>query len=142
MLRHLMPIAGWTATAVLLLACSYSLSLVANSPLEGPKSLHEVGQIASSLGLHHRSDIASGMVTFRLVVSARPLTFERANGMKIGFPAHPCWQDSVAVCYPWQKYRHYTDPDHGVVWGDVFLYGDPALIRTLTATASSGRKVW
>jgi hypothetical protein len=142
MLRRLLPVAAWTAAAVLLMVCCYSLSLVAKSPPAGPVSLQEVRQIASSLGLHHRSDTANGEVTIRLVVSASPLMWERANSLHFGCPAHPCWQDTVAVCAPWQKYLFYADPDHGVVWGNVFLYGDPALIRALTAAAPTGRKDW
>jgi hypothetical protein len=137
--RRLLHIAGWTAAAGFLLACYYSHPLVVKSPPAGPKSLQEVTQIASSLGLHHRSDIASGELTIRLIVSARPLTFERANSMHFDNPSHPCWQDTVAVSAPWRQYLYLAHPDHGVVWGDVFIYGDPALIRTLTAAAPAGR---
>lgn len=129
--RHLLLIAGCAAAALLLGFC-YSLSRGRNAPPE-PKSLDEVAQTATNLGLHHRSDALSGEVQIRLVISTRPLTFERANSLKLGTPNHPCWQNTVAACSPWHDYLYLVDPDHGVVWGEVFLFGDPALIRTLTA---------
>jgi hypothetical protein len=135
--RQLLPMIGCVAATTLLLALCHSLSPGRNAPA-GPKSLHEAAQIANALGLHHRSDIFNGEVTCRLIISTTPLTFERANCMHIGDPDHPCWHGTVAVCAAWKDYRYLADPDHGVVWGEVFLYGDPALIRLLTAAAPVG----
>jgi hypothetical protein len=134
--RHLLPIAAFAA--VLMLAFGYSLTPGRKAPPPGPKSLHEAGQIARTLGLHHRSDILTGEVTFRLIISTEPVTFELANGLHFGDINNPCWQNTVAACVPWNAYPYLADPANGVVWGEVFLFGDPALIRTLTTAGPAG----
>jgi hypothetical protein len=128
--RDLLAIGGCGALALLLLA--YSGVWNRDQP-PGPRTLQEVAAIAERLGLHHRSDVYSGDIQSRLVVADQPTTFEGVNRGHFGEPDHPCWRGMVAVCTPCKAYLRYTDPDHGVVWGDVFLYGDPALIRKLIA---------
>jgi hypothetical protein len=128
--RHLVALAGLSTAAavVFTLLCSRSDP---RSP--GPQNLEDVAQIAGELGLYQRSDDLSGKVTHRLVVSDLPLTFERASELRFGDPAHPCWRGTVEACIPWKMYQSFADPEYGVVWGEIFLFGDPALIRTLLA---------
>ncbi len=97
----------------------------------GPRTLDQMARIAEKLGLYHRSDIRSGEVSIRLVISDRPLTFERANSLHMGEPEHACWWGTVAACAGGRDYLYLSDPDHGVLWGDIFLFGDPVLIRQL-----------
>jgi hypothetical protein len=134
--RHLLPIAG--VSAAVLLAFWYSHSPGRKAPPLGPKSLHEAGQIARNLGLHCRSDALDGAVLIRLVISSNPLTYERANELHFGNPGHPCWRDTVAASTPRDAYPYLADDVHGVVWGEVFLYGDPVLIQKLTAAEPAG----
>jgi hypothetical protein len=99
----------------------------------GPASLQEVMRIADAAGLYHRSDEAEGRVTIRLIVSEYPVTFDRANMLHFGDTTHSCWTGTVAACLPWRDYIVYKDDEYGVIWGEVFLFGDPQLIRKLIA---------
>lgn len=100
--------------------------------LTNPQSLEEAEAIAKKLGLHCRSDRADGQIGFRLLVSEKPLSLERANLLQFGGredskKGRDNWLGVVAV-YQWWNFQ-----THGVVaWGKVFLYGDPPLIEKLT----------
>jgi hypothetical protein len=128
------------ALCVLVLTCDLRLHDVeANFP--GPRTLKEVAQVATELGLYYRSDIADrpfdeGVLT-RLFVSDRPLTFERVNALRF-MPGDQRWNGTVAVTRdPSHSYDPYAAlivekfPDWVAHWGDFFLFGDPALIRRL-----------
>ena len=98
-----------------------------------PRTLHQVAQIADRLGLYRRSDVHSGVVNSRIVVSDRPLTWERANALHVGDPDHPCWSGTVAAWTGGRAFPYLIDNERGVLWGDLLLYGDPELIRRLMA---------
>jgi hypothetical protein len=116
---------------LLLLAIACGVNKLRQPAVQPPESLDDLADIADALGLFHRSDLASGEVTGRLVVSDRPVTFERASQVRIGVPDHPCWHGTVAATEPSNAYVLERDTEHQVVWGSVCVYGDPALIRKL-----------
>jgi hypothetical protein len=124
--------------AVGLLALSSARNHLSPPKPPGPRTLQEVAQIAEKLGLHYCSDRFSGEITGRLVVSDHPIIYERANCVLFGVADHPCWRGTVAASIPSRCFARYHDPEHGVIWGEVFLYGDPALIRTLMAADRDG----
>ncbi len=109
-------------------------SLVRHSPPPAPRNLQQVARIAASLGLHYRSDIKTGEITIRLIISDRPVSFARANSIQISDPSRPCWHGTVAACGDGQSLPYLVDGEHGVLWGNILLYGDPALIRQLMAS--------
>jgi hypothetical protein len=121
-----LAVGGAIAVALLL----YALLRQDPSP-PAPRSLQEIARIADSLGLHHRSDIASGAIINRLIISDRPVSFVRANAVHIGDPHRPCWHGTVAACGDGPSFSYLIDGKHGVLWGEFLLYGDPALIRQL-----------
>ncbi len=100
---------------------------------EGPQSLAEVARLAAQRGLHVCSgDRPDGSFHQRLVVSDRPLTWERANSLVFHRPNHPCWVGTVEVCFPLRKFLDNYDPEQAVLWGQTLLIGDPSIIRQLT----------
>lgn len=131
MLRRDWSLAIACGTAIVLLVGIYSRARRDPQVPRGPRAVRQVARLADSLGLHHRSDILSGEVASRLVVSDRPLTYTRANTLHMGDPHHACWRGTVAVCGEGRVFAHMCDGQHGILWGDVLLYGDPALIRQL-----------
>jgi hypothetical protein len=135
--RDSFPVIGIGGALALCVALCY---VARREPLQstGPESLDEVAVIADNLGLHYRSDLKSGEVINRLVMSHYPLTFERANALRVGDSQHPCWQGTVVACHPSRCFKYLTEPDYGVVWGDVFLFGDPELIRQLMSAGAAG----
>jgi hypothetical protein len=102
-------------------------------PSRGPRTLEEVARLAESLSLEWRSDREDGGISQRLVISEKPLTQARANLLCFGDPTLPCWRGTVAASTPWVVYSDHLGSGHAVVWGEVLLFGDPALIRKLTA---------
>ncbi len=119
------------AAALILVLCS--LARRSLSPQQGPHTVHQFARMADDLGLYHRSDMQSGRVISRLIVSDRPLTYRRANSLRLGDPDHECWNGTVAVTSEGQTLAYLCDGEHGVLWGNMLLYGDPALIRQLMA---------
>jgi hypothetical protein len=130
--RHLVPFATFAAAALVVFALYRAGYLAEHTRPPGPRDLEEVGRIAQALGLHCRTDVRDGSYGCRLIVSEEPLSFERANQRQFGEIDHPSWRGTVAACVPPRAYRDYVHPEHGVHWGDVFLFGDPAVIRKLT----------
>ncbi len=100
-------------------------------PLDGPQTLAEVQRIAESAGLYWRSDRRDGKVMLRLIVSDHPVTDMQAGMLRFNHPHHPCWGGVVAVSIPWQSYVGNGDPEHAAIWGKMFLYGDPEILRRL-----------
>jgi hypothetical protein len=108
-----------------------------DEPPPGPRTLDEVTQVADRLGLHYQSDRADGRTDGRLVLSDRPLTWERAGYLRWEDPGHRCWAGTVAV----DARAHNLDcpaGEHAAQWGDVVLFGDPALIGRLLAASGPG----
>jgi hypothetical protein len=125
------------AAGILLLGLAGLRPRPAPRPAAGPRTLAEVARIAGRLGLHCRTDRQDGGASCRLVVSDRPLTFDRANYLPAR-PGHSCWRGTVAATLDGR--RDYDDYDRTVQdsrpgwsarWGDFYLFGDPALIRKL-----------
>jgi hypothetical protein len=46
-------------------------------------------------------------------------------------PERYCWSGTVAVYFSKSAYSANYDPEHSAFWGQLFLYGDPAIIRSL-----------
>jgi len=100
---------------------------------DGPQTLGEAARAAAGRGFHVLSgDRRDGTLANRLVVSDRPLSWERANLLRFGDPHHPCWAGTAVVCTPLRGYLNLYDPDYAAIWGRLFLYGDRGLIRRLT----------
>src|SRR5262245_3000921 len=66
-------------------------------PPPAPRTVADVIEAADRLGLYSRSDRADGEVDGRLVLSDRPLTWERTGTLRWGDPDHQCWVGTVAV---------------------------------------------
>jgi hypothetical protein len=133
--RYSLLIACSAALVPLAVAVALYLLRQAGTP---PQTLEDLARIAHRAGLFHRSDLADGHVAGRLVVSERPVSYERANRLRIGQPEHGCWDGTVAATVPSNAYVYNEDDQHTAVWGSVLLYGDPALIRRLMTTAGTG----
>jgi hypothetical protein len=98
----------------------------------GPRTFEEVARIAAARSLCCRSDRPGGVHFTRLVVSRTPLSLEETNLLSFGDPTRPCWRGKVAVCYPRRQYLDHLEPGHAAVWGEMLLFGDPAVIEQLT----------
>ncbi len=114
---------------VLLYCC---LPVWDSRPPAGPATLQEVAQLARAAGLEHGPDHRSGVVGHRLVVSDRPVTWQRAGLLRMNSPHHPGWAGTVVICCPYRPFLPNFDPDFSVLWGRMFVYGDPEIIRRLT----------
>jgi hypothetical protein len=112
--------------------CGYS-----GGAARGPQNLQEVIRVAEGLGLYHRSDRLDGTIVERLVISDRPISYERANTLNNADPNRPAWEGTVTVTIPWRKFADFLQPGVTVVWGETFLQGDPTLIRLLTEAAGA-----
>jgi hypothetical protein len=99
-----------------------------------PQTLRDAAQVAVGLGLYYRSNRSDGVLIDRLVVSVNPLTYERANTLRINDPDLPCWAGTIAVCTDPDQFGYLEDHRHGARWGGLFVYGDPALVRKLTTS--------
>jgi hypothetical protein len=123
---------------VVLLVCVHAglLSLIVQgSGRQPPATLEEVRRRALQRGLYCGVDTPNGTLTYRLIVSKRPLTFERINNLRFGMPFDPCWNGTVAVSYParsWAIEYRISEPSRSGRWGTMFLFGDPEVMHTLT----------
>lgn len=99
---------------------------------EGPKTLKEVEELARRLGLYCCGDRADGSVRNRLVLSEFPLTPERAHDLRFNQPTSPNWIGTVTVSINPRSYLPSFLPGRSLVWGELFVFGDPELIRKLT----------
>ncbi len=103
--------------------------------LQGPPgTIHEAVAIAHAKGFCCISDELNGIPRGILVVSKMPLTREQAADLRVNSPGHPGWRGVVKIygnrngIGPKLNY----DPTCSVFWGDLFVYGDPEVIRGLT----------
>jgi hypothetical protein len=98
----------------------------------GPRTFDDVIAIAEPFGLYYASDDIGGIPKGRLVLSRLPLTCDRAARVRINVPQHPCWIGTVAVYTTAAQMAPNYDPTCSVFWGEMFVYGDPALVELLT----------
>jgi hypothetical protein len=98
----------------------------------GPRTLEEVVRLAEERSLHWRGDQDDGAFRLRVVVSDAPVTQAQANLLCLGDLRLPCWRRVVAVYTPWGHSAEHLEPGYSAVWGELVVFGDPALIRRLT----------
>jgi hypothetical protein len=91
-------------------------------------SLAQVARLAEEMGLYARSDRADGVLGGHLIVSSRPITFERSAELHFGEPTHRCWFGTIKVSVPWES----MEIDQWVRWKGLLLFGDPEIIQRLT----------
>jgi hypothetical protein len=130
MQRHI-----WFATVLTLGAAALALPLACRAPVTdetpcGPKSLDEVVQIAHELKLYHR--YVGGPGSCCVVVTAKEPHRVLWEGPRLNNPRHQFWNGTVAIyTLAHQMWGNY-DPACSLVWGDLFVYGDPDVIEMLT----------
>jgi hypothetical protein len=98
----------------------------------GPATLEEVVGLAEQAGLYSYGDRPEGAIGCRLVVSEFPLSAEHACDLRMEVQSHPRWIGSVAVCRPWRSFLPNYVAGRTVIWGELFIIGDPEVIRRLT----------
>jgi hypothetical protein len=121
--------------AVVIVALGSRFLLRLRPETSAPSTLQEAAQISESLGLYYRSDSADGALRSRVIVSTTPLTFERAGGIGLRDPKHPCWDGTVAVYDAWRRMHVDCNQPHCTIWGKLLVYGDPDLIQRLNSAA-------
>jgi hypothetical protein len=121
------------------MVCTLSASAVAlpvalralrtDAERRAPESLDEAIEVADTLGLFYRYD---GGGASCLLVSERGLP-DPAIGPRMNNASHPFWIGTVAIYTGAQSmWQANYDPTCSLVWGNLFVYGDPDLIKTLT----------
>jgi hypothetical protein len=114
--------------------CNFCLSSSPSFP-DGPQSLEEVIAIAKTAGLHwrgQRDENSELSLNCCVVISDHPLTRYGANHLTVGDPGRPCWVGVAAVYSGKKRWTANYDAEHAAFWGDMFVYGDPEIIRRLT----------
>jgi hypothetical protein len=98
-----------------------------------PRTLVEAATAAEARGLYWRSIAEDGSLrTSAIVVSTQPVTWERANSIRVNHPNNPCWHGTIVVYTCGRQLSMNADPSMSMVWGELFLYGDPRVIEKLT----------
>jgi hypothetical protein len=97
-----------------------------------PQTLEAAVAAAEAQGLYHNTDQGTSGPIGRLIVSDRQVTRERARCVHVNDPDHVCWVGTVAIYYPAHTMVDNYDPQCSVYWGNLFVYGDPAIIEQLT----------
>ena len=82
--------------------------------------------------LYWATDHPSGKPTNGIVVSEMPLTREAVSKLRVNDPHHIGWIGTLIIRNNWERCMPNYDPDSSGVWGELFVYGDPRLIRKLT----------
>jgi hypothetical protein len=152
--RHVVSlIAAAAAAAALGLLLCRDLTDSWPGATPGPRDMGEVRRIAESIGLFCRTDARDETVNQKLIISApahtwneaisrkliistRPVTFEQAARVHFGRIDNPWWNGTVVACIPGSMHRDQLDPEYGILCGEVFLYGDPAVVRQLVEALS------
>jgi len=107
-------------------------ALLTDTAARAPESLTETVDVVSELGLYHRFDGPSSG-NWCLIVSERALPDSPEQSPRINNPSHPFWIGTVAIYRNGQQRMSYNyDPACSVVWGTLFVYGDPDLIEKLS----------
>jgi hypothetical protein len=92
------------------------------------RSLADLMAVAEKQGLHWAQD-GRGDGIRRVVVSVQPID---SAAETIPFGAGGLRQGVVACYAPRDRMGYNYDPAASVLWGDVFVWGDPSLIERLT----------
>jgi hypothetical protein len=104
-----------------------------------PSGEEEVIQSARDLNLACWSDAPHGLGGGKIILSARPLTPDFLQTLILNDYYFSRWAGTVAV---WRQGSFdaeplyglnvdFDHPDHYAQWGDLFVYGDPELMRAL-----------
>jgi hypothetical protein len=96
------------------------------------RTVQEAREIALSKGFYCISDEPNGISCRILIVSETPLTWHDAASLRMNAPAHPSWQGAAKIQSSRGIAAECYDPTCSVVWGGLFVYGDPEVIRKLT----------
>jgi hypothetical protein len=117
----------------LLVAGPYVYRAAHPSRADGPATLAEVVRIADEVGLHHASDRKDGVLLHTVVLAEAPVSAGQACLLRVGDPHHPCWIGRVTVARGWKSRIDNHVPGHSAVWGEMFVFGDPAVIDKLVS---------
>jgi hypothetical protein len=102
-----------------------------NTPRE-PQTIDEAVSLARAMGLYAIHDGGEPTTGKNIIVSETPLTWEEAGGVCVSRPINPYWIGKVRIYTGWQAMMPNYDPRCSVVWGELFVYGDPQLVERLT----------
>jgi hypothetical protein len=106
-------------------------ALLTNAARRAPESLAEAVEVAEDLGLYHRYDGPSAGARC-VVVSEMELPHTPGQNQRMNNPSHPFWIGTVAIYGDARMMLINYNPSCSVVWGTLFVYGDPDLIEKLT----------
>jgi hypothetical protein len=95
-----------------------------------PESLAEVAEVAVELGLFYRYDGPAAQCC--LIISATEMPTTSPPAPRMNNPTHPFWFGTVAIYTRASAMLANYDPACSLVWGTLFVYGDPDLIAKLT----------
>ena len=103
-----------------------------------PRTLVEAATAAEARGLCWRSTAQDGSLNAgSIVVSTRPVTWEHTNGIRVNDAKHSCWHETIVIYSSGAQLLMNSDPSVSMVWGELFVYGDPRLIEKLTGRSLS-----
>lgn len=96
----------------------------------GPRSVQDVHRIAGAAGLYFRPDPSEIIGPRAAFVGDRPVTADEAARRRFSDKTLDEWVGKVFV---WERPEDggLLSPEPDKQWGDVYLYGDPALISFL-----------
>jgi hypothetical protein len=137
---------SWIPFATMIVAAAFlgsRLSEAAPAPADpaGPTCPEDLLPVAAALGLHSARDGTSPGPAHKICVSERPDINELQTDLTVHAAHFGRWKGTVALyrasfegCRP--MYTSNWDEDHPErygSWGQLFVYGDPALIARLKA---------
>ena len=68
----------------------------------------------------------------RMIAAGPPSKRPPQFGLAWGLTWRSAWFGTVAVCYPLKSYLPNFDAEFSALWGPMFVFGDPEIIRRLT----------
>lgn len=120
--------------AFIALAATIGLALVGlplsaqRRPSAGPRSLAEVVALAEANGLYCTKTPQDDPNAKHVIVSTMPLDDDEAALVSLSIA-----RDGIASCYlAWGSADVHFDPAKSAFWGDMFVHGDPAVVKALT----------
>jgi hypothetical protein len=125
----LIVLGGGALAAILLIR-----ALLTDGLQRPPRTIQEAVVIANSKELCCISDEPDGIPHVILVVSETPLTWAEAASLRVNSPKHPGWRGVTKIQGSRSVAAENYDPTCSAVWGSLFVYGDPEVIRKLTGT--------